>query len=107
MSEPYHSPNIFCPKCGTQHIDEGEWATKVHTTHQCQSCGHEWKPFSFPSFGVPLIMYIISYNAYGDWKVTMPFKTEREAERHVELYISAKGKEYNTNVKIRPIQFPE
>lgn len=38
---------IWCPKCGRQHIDEGEWATRVHKTHRCvgeDGCGHEWTP---------------------------------------------------------------
>lgn len=33
---------LFCPHCGTRHIDEGEWATRLHHVHQCQDCGHEW-----------------------------------------------------------------
>ena|GEM_PF-2343382 len=44
--------NIFCPTCSTPHVDEGEWATRRHKTHQCQSCGHEWRPFPFATVGV-------------------------------------------------------
>lgn len=45
---------ISCPKCATPHIDEGEWATtRHHKTHQCQTCGHEWRPFPFATVGVP------------------------------------------------------
>ncbi len=44
---------IFCPACGVPHIDEGEWATtRHHKTHQCQACGHEWRPFPFATVGV-------------------------------------------------------
>lgn len=43
---------IDCPRCGCRHIDEGEWATKPHKTHQCQSCKHEWRPFEVPTVGV-------------------------------------------------------
>lgn len=39
-----------CPSCGFQHVDEGEWATRPHRTHQCQSCGQEWQPFPFPDY---------------------------------------------------------
>ena len=28
-----------CPACHELHIDEGEFATKPHHTHACQSCG--------------------------------------------------------------------
>lgn len=53
---------IYCP-AGHQHIDEGEWATRPHKTHQCQhvfdgvvcngqKCGLEWRPADFPTVGV-------------------------------------------------------
>ena len=59
---------MYCP-AGHQHIDEGEWATKPHKTHQCQVkvtsdreelravgywdiCGLEWRPADFPTVGV-------------------------------------------------------
>lgn len=44
---------LWCPKCSAPHVDEGEWATRPHKTHQCQSCGHEWRPFDYPTTGVP------------------------------------------------------
>ena len=34
---------LFCPECGFQHIDEGEWATRPHRTHLCLNCGIEWR----------------------------------------------------------------
>lgn len=43
---------LHCPECGVQHVDDGEWATRVHRTHQCQACGHEWRPCEYPTFGV-------------------------------------------------------
>lgn len=44
---------IFCPKCALPHVDEGKWATtRHHKTHQCQGCGHEWRPFPFATVGV-------------------------------------------------------
>jgi predicted RNA-binding Zn-ribbon protein involved in translation (DUF1610 family) len=47
-----HAVVIHCPECGTQHIDEDEWATREHWTHECQSCWHVWKPYSYTTFGV-------------------------------------------------------
>lgn len=44
--------SICCPECGAQHLDEGEWATRPHKTHRCQSCGHEWRPFPYPTVGI-------------------------------------------------------
>lgn len=43
---------LYCPVCGAPHVDEGEWATTPHKTHQCQSCRHEWRPFTYPTVGV-------------------------------------------------------
>lgn len=43
---------LTCPKCGELHLDEGEFATKVHHTHACQSCGMVWRPAVVPTVGV-------------------------------------------------------
>ena len=41
-----------CPECGEPHVDEGPWATRLHKTHQCQACKHEWRPYEYPTVGV-------------------------------------------------------
>lgn len=51
MSEPIPML-LWCPECGDRHIDIGEFATKVHHTHACQSCGMVWRPAIIPTFGV-------------------------------------------------------
>lgn len=43
---------LHCPKCKAQHLDEGEWATREHRKHQCQSCRHEWRASSVATVGV-------------------------------------------------------
>lgn len=43
----------WCPDCGFQHIDEGEWATRPHKTHLCGNCGREWRPAPVSTVGVP------------------------------------------------------
>lgn len=45
---------LFCPMCNTRHVDEGEFATKVHHTHACQNakCGMVWRPAIEPTVGV-------------------------------------------------------
>lgn len=61
---------LYCP-AGHQHIDEGEWTTRPHKTHQCQAtvseiytidggwsrkkCGREWRPANFNSVGVKVL----------------------------------------------------
>ena len=43
---------LWCPECGDRHIDVGEFETKVHHTHACQSCGMVWRPAVVPTVGV-------------------------------------------------------
>src|SRR5271156_5916648 len=43
---------LWCPECGDRHLDVGEFATKVHHTHACQSCGMVWRPCVLPTVGV-------------------------------------------------------
>lgn len=43
---------LHCPMCGERHIDEGEFATKPHHTHACQSCGMVWRPAIGATCGV-------------------------------------------------------
>lgn len=43
---------IYCPKCETMHLDDGEWATRPHKTHLCLECGQEWRPFPYATVGV-------------------------------------------------------
>ena len=47
----YYEAKIHCPKCGEQHIDEGEFARRLHHKHLCTSCGHVWRLEEFV-FGV-------------------------------------------------------
>lgn len=43
---------LTCPSCCSRHVDEGEFATKVHHTHSCQSCGMTWRPAVVATVGV-------------------------------------------------------
>lgn len=43
---------LTCPSCSARHIDEGEFATKAHHTHACQSCGMVWRPALVATVGV-------------------------------------------------------
>lgn len=46
---------LWCPECRQRHIDVGEFATKLHTTHACQHCGHVWRPAIAPTVGVQFL----------------------------------------------------
>lgn len=43
---------LFCPSCGTKHVDKGEWATKKHKKHLCETCSFEWQPSLINTVGV-------------------------------------------------------
>lgn len=43
---------LWCPECGKRHIDQGDFATREHHTHACQSCGHVWRPAIVCTVGV-------------------------------------------------------
>jgi len=54
-AEPPAEPipmRLHCPACHELHIDEGPFATKVHHTHACQSCGMTWRPAVAATVGV-------------------------------------------------------
>lgn len=46
---------LHCPDCRTRHVDEGEWADRVHHTHSCQNCGLTWRPAVVPTVGVAFL----------------------------------------------------
>jgi hypothetical protein len=51
---------LFCPSCGLQHLDIGEYATLAHRKHLCSDtphgvgtgCGHQWQPSNYCTRGV-------------------------------------------------------
>lgn len=43
---------LHCPECGELHVDDGEWATREHTSHACQFCGAVWRPAVVATVGV-------------------------------------------------------
>lgn len=59
-SIPPHDMVLRCPKCGKQHLDIGEFATRVHRKHLCENtpegektgCGHLWVPLDYATRGV-------------------------------------------------------
>ncbi|KGC13810.1 hypothetical protein DM48_348 [Burkholderia gladioli] len=59
---------LFCPRCGTQHIDapedaecDGEvvhsagWSNPPHRSHLCHACGIVWRPADVATVGVEAI----------------------------------------------------
>ncbi|KVQ87305.1 hypothetical protein WK09_19900 [Burkholderia ubonensis] len=60
---------LFCPRCGTQHIDAPEtkpddqddrvpvttWANPPHRSHLCHACGIIWRPADVATVGVAAI----------------------------------------------------
>jgi hypothetical protein len=46
---------LHCPDCLARHVDAGEFATKPHHTHACQSCGLVWRPAIVNTVGVQFL----------------------------------------------------
>ncbi len=47
---------LWCPVCGTRHIDIGRYATEIiHHSHACQNCGMVWRPAIVPTIGVKFL----------------------------------------------------
>lgn len=46
---------LHCPDCRARHVDKGAFATKVHHTHSCQSCGLTWRPAVVATVGVQFL----------------------------------------------------
>jgi hypothetical protein len=46
---------LWCPECRARHVDGGEFATKSHHTHACQTCGHVWRPAVVATVGVQFL----------------------------------------------------
>lgn len=51
---------LFCPNCGTQHIDAPdkrtpEWTNPPHRSHLCHDCATIWRPADVPTNGVAKI----------------------------------------------------
>lgn len=46
---------LFCPECGTRHVDKYTYATKPHHTHACQTCGFVWRPAIVSTVGVQFL----------------------------------------------------
>jgi transposase-like protein len=42
---------LYCPFCGTQHIDEGWYAVNPHKQHLCFSCGKKFLAIK-PTIGI-------------------------------------------------------
>jgi len=50
---------LFCPMCGTQHVDAPEpekgWDNPPHRSHLCHLCHHIWRPSDWFTAGVAAI----------------------------------------------------
>lgn len=51
---------LYCPACGTQHIDEPDeltpgWTNPPHRSHLCHACACIWRPADVPTNGVKRI----------------------------------------------------
>lgn len=61
---------LYCPECGTQHIDKPDpsmnWLNPPHRKHLCLYCGHLWKPSYMNTNGVLVLREIDSDDYTGE-----------------------------------------
>lgn len=51
-------------------------------------------------------MWIVIWKAYGEWKCTTLFKTEKAANKHADSYFRGEGKEHYERVTVRFVELP-
>jgi hypothetical protein len=61
---------LFCPRCRLQHVDapqpEKNWTNQPHRSHECQGCGHVWRPSDTYTTGVANIATKGKADGYAD-----------------------------------------
>lgn len=77
---------LYCPNCGTQHVDksegptqrdgdspevamgmailDGAWTNPPHRSHLCHACGCIWRPADVPTNGVPAIKTVGKHDSW-------------------------------------------
>lgn len=68
---------LFCPKCGSQHIDEpdertSEWDNPPHRSHLCHACGCIWRPADVATVGVVRISSAGKADTWGESNCAAP-----------------------------------
>jgi hypothetical protein len=76
---------LFCPACGTQHIDapepESGWENPPHKSHLCHACQTIWRPADVATAGVPYTQTIGEHDNWPRIKRAAPSKVQVEAVR--------------------------
>lgn len=49
---------------------------------------------------------VIFYRQYGQWSVTVPFATRREAEKHCNMYLRDPRKDYIKDITFHEVELP-
>lgn len=90
---------LYCPKCGTQHIDMKEirfidrgpnsppgnqtvWDNPPHKSHLCHGCGHIWRPSDTPTNGVEATASGKDADTAPQQAEAVPPDVARDAERY-------------------------
>lgn len=106
---------LYCPTCGMQHVDAPDteeatidaaelglthgsrdwedhierhgWSNPPHRSHQCQGCGHIWRPADVPTNGVA----VIKTKGSQDSATPATYRTSEGYQHLVEHYAKLKG----------------
>jgi hypothetical protein len=90
---------LFCTQCGRQHLDEPQpeknWDNPPHRSHECQHCGHVWRPADVPTNGVAEIKTKgLRDHRIGQFKPYEQIRCEieRRLQNYKQLAVAGEGK---------------
>lgn len=101
---------LFCPRCGGQHIDSGEWATveKAHRTHLCAWCGEEWRPEKVATVGIAIPprdhpLHLLTLSASHPERVAAwaDHKMQTERVRQFQAWLDGRLAQIDESVRMR------
>lgn len=100
---PPHERVLHCPNCGKQHLDIGEFATRVHRKHLCENttegpgtgCGHVWKPYEYATKGIESSWYEVSaFDEATKQRVTISVARTSGKSREAAAYLEGQGAQF-------------
>jgi hypothetical protein len=51
--------------------------------------------------------FVVYFRSYGEWRSTCPFKSDVEAEAHIDRYLRSPDKDYIKDIRVIPVRLPE
>ena len=94
---------LFCPFCGAQHVDRGEFATRRHHKHLCAACGRAWRvePYAVGVEAIPGRAAPEARAALYREVPPQPLDDTPEEIAEAEQWLSREGFRFNADVDMK------